>query len=242
MKSKRLGIHYAALGNHDRETGSLIPLHDDNPRSITPQVTRVLVALCVLVFLWQSGLDGQQYRDALFKFGLIPAVLFGHASLPSHLDAISPMATIITSMFMHGGWLHLLGNMLCLWTFGDNIEDEMGHRRFLFFYIVCGVAAALAQALPDQTSVIPMIGASGAISGIMGAYLRLYPTMRVRVLIPLGVVFFMRELPAYVVLGVWFLIQILGSATADGQGGIAFGAHIGGFAAGLLLVRYFMRR
>lgn len=220
----------------------MIPLHDDNPRSITPLVSRALVGLCVLVFLWQSGLDGLESREVPFKFGLIPAVLFGHASLPSHLDVVSPMATIITSMFMHGGWLHLLGNMLCLWTFGDNIEDEMGHRNFLLFYIACGVAAAFAQALPDQTSVIPMIGASGAISGVMGAYLRLYPTMKVRVLIPLGVIFFVRELPAYIVLGLWFLIQILGSATADGQGGIAFGAHIGGFVAGLLSVRYFMRR
>ncbi len=221
----------------------MIPLHDENPRSITPFVSRGLIGICVLVFLWQASLHGIEYREAVYRFGLIPAVFFGHASLPAGLDVISPFATVITSMFMHGGWWHLIGNMLYLWTFGDNIEDEMGHRRFLLFYVVCQVAAVLAQALPDPTSVIPMIGASGAISGLLGAYLRLYPKARVRVLIPLGFVFFVRPLPASVVLGVWFLMQILGSAAAtEGQGGIAFGAHIGGFVAGFLLVGYFIRR
>jgi membrane associated rhomboid family serine protease len=146
-------------------------------------------------------------------------------------------------MFLHGGWMHLIGNMLYLWIFGNNVEDAMGHVRFVIFYLLCGVAAVFAQALPDATSTIPMIGASGAISGVLGAYLLLYPRAHVLVAIPLG--FYMRTmyLPAMVVLGFWFVLQLINSALADpGQGGVAFGAHIGGFVAGMVLLPLFKHR
>jgi membrane associated rhomboid family serine protease len=140
--------------------------------------------------------------------------------------------TIFTSMFMHGGWMHLIGNMLYLWIFGDNVEDSMGHPRFIVFYLVCGTVAVFAQALPDTQSTIPMIGASGAISGVLGAYLLLYPHARVVVLIPLGIV-----------LALWFGLQLAQSAlTPKDVAGIAFGAHIGGFLAGMALVPLFKSR
>ena len=154
-----------------------------------------------------------------------------------------PTLTVFTSMFMHGGWMHLIGNMLYLWIFGNNIEDSMGHVRFVIFYLLCGVAAVFAQALPNTDSTIPMIGASGAISGVLGAYLLLFPRAHVLVLIPLGFYAHTTRLPAMVVLGFWFLLQLLNSALADpGQGGVAFGAHIGGFIAGMVLLPLFKHR
>ncbi|HEX2255809.1 MAG TPA: rhomboid family intramembrane serine protease, partial [Afifellaceae bacterium] len=152
-------------------------------------------------------------------------------------------ATIFTSMFMHGGWLHLGGNMLFLWIFGDNIEDSMGHGRFLAFYVLCGVAAALGQGLLSPTSTVPMVGASGAISGVLGGYLLLHPRATVRVLIILGFFITVAHVPAMLVLGVWFLGQPWSAAaTPPGEPGIAFAAHIGGFVAGLVLVPFFRRR
>ncbi len=143
-------------------------------------------------------------------------------------------------MFLHGGWLHLIGNMLYLWIFGDNVEDGMGHLRFIVFYLVCGTVAVFAQALPDTQSTIPMIGASGAISGVLGAYLLLYPHARVVVLIPLGFLSQVILLPAGIVLALWFGLQLLQSAiTPKDVAGIAFGAHIGGFIAGMVLVPLF---
>jgi membrane associated rhomboid family serine protease len=146
-------------------------------------------------------------------------------------------------MFLHGGWMHLIGNMLYLWIFGNNVEDAMGHARFLAFYVLCGAAAVFAQALPAPDSTIPMIGASGAISGVLGAYLLLYPHARVLVLIPLGAFSRLVYLPAMVVLGFWFALQLLSTLLADpNQPGVAFGAHAGGFVAGMLLIPLFKRR
>jgi membrane associated rhomboid family serine protease len=144
-------------------------------------------------------------------------------------------------MFLHGGFLHLAGNMLYLWVFGDNIEDRMGRARFLLFYVLCGIAAALAQALPDMGSTIPMIGASGAVSGVLGAYLLLYPRTPVLVAIPLLIVLYTFHMPALIVLGIWFAGQLLSSLAQAGEAGIAFRAHVGGFVAGLALVRLFVR-
>ena len=166
----------------------MIPLRDDNPSTIKPVVTIAFIVLCVLVFLWQVSLGPVRGEQIVYSLGVIPAVLLGRSELPSELVLVPPAMTTLTSMFMHGGWMHLIGNMLYLWIFGNNVEDSMGHVRFVVFYVLCGLAAVFAQALPDPGSTIPMVGASGAISGVLGAYLLLYPHARVLVAIPLGFV------------------------------------------------------
>lgn len=220
----------------------MIPLHDDNPTRITPYLTVTFIAISVLVFVWQLSL-GEQLQRVVFSLGVIPATLFGGKSLPPEIAIIPPWMTVFTSMFMHGGWMHLIGNMLYLWVFGNNIEDAMGHARFFVFYVLCGWAAVLAQALPDPNSEVPMIGASGAISGILGAYVLIYPHARVLVAIPLGIIIHTLRIPAVYVLGFWFLMQLINSALAgQQQGGVAFGAHIGGFIAGMVLIPFFKYR
>jgi membrane associated rhomboid family serine protease len=225
----------------------VIPLHDDNPTTTRPYVTVGIMIACVIVYVWQHLLlsDAEATR-AMLSYGVIPAVLSGRAELPPALDEIPAWATVLTSMFMHGGIWHLAGNMLYLWIFGNNIEDAMGHVKFLVFYLLCGLAAVFAQVLPNPGSEVPMVGASGAISGVLGAYMLLYPRARVLLGLPLGFVLVqLGRFPAIWVLAVWFLMQ-LGMATltprADGQGGIAFGAHIGGFIAGLALVAFLKHR
>jgi len=221
----------------------MIPLHDDNPTSSTPVITVAFIVVCVLVFLWQIGQGPGVQEQVIYGLGMIPAVLFGKSHLDPEVMRVAPVATLVTSMFMHGGWLHLLGNMLYLWIFGNNVEDAMGHGRFVLFYLLCGLAAAMAQALPDPASTIPMVGASGAISGVLGAYLLLYPRARVLVLIPLGVFTQLVRLPAIWVLGLWFGMQLLsGAASVGSRGGVAFGAHIGGFLAGMALIPVFRQR
>ncbi len=220
----------------------MIPLHDDNPTRITPYVTIGLITACVLVFLWQLSL-GAAVQRAVYSLGMIPATLFGSKALPDELVVVPAWMTLFTSMFMHGGWMHLIGNMLYLWIFGNNVEDAMGHARFIVFYLLCGLAAALMQALPNTDSVVPMIGASGAISGILGAYALMYPHARVLVAIPIGFIITTWRVPAYYVLGFWFLLQLISSAfSGDQQGGVAFAAHIGGFIAGMALIPLFKYR
>lgn len=220
----------------------MIPLRDDNPSELSPVVAITLIGLCVLMFLWQLSL-GERAEAAIYSLGLIPSVLFGIDQLSAELARVPPAVTIFTSMFMHGGWMHLLGNMLYLWIFGDNVEDAMGHGRFVAFYLLCGIAAALAQAVPEPQSQIPMVGASGAISGVLGAYLLLYPHARVLVVVPFGFILHSMRLPAGIVLAMWFGLQLLSNLmTPAGQGGVAFRAHIGGFVAGMLLVGIFKRR
>ncbi len=220
----------------------MIPLHDDNPTELKPVFTVALIIGCVLVFLWQMSL-GRAGQQAVLALGLIPAVLFGRAELPPALAIVPPEMTLLTSMFLHGGFMHLAGNMLYLWIFGNNVEDALGHGRFIVFYAICGLAAALAQALPDPGSTVPMIGASGAISGVLGAYLLLYPHARVLVAIPLGFFLHTVRLPAAWVLAFWFVFQVLNSLAASGEGGgVAWGAHVGGFVAGMVLVPFFRRR
>ncbi|GIX21858.1 MAG: hypothetical protein KatS3mg121_0641 [Gammaproteobacteria bacterium] len=172
----------------------------------------------------------------------MPAALFGTVPPPVP-PAVDPWLTVFTSMFMHGGFMHLAGNMLYLWIFGNNVEDALGHGRFIVFYLLCGVVAAFAQALPDPASPIPMVGASGAISGVLGAYLLLYPYARVLVAVPLGFYITTVYLPAGLVLSLWFLFQFISSLFAAGQqGGVAFRAHLGGFVAGMVLLPLFKRR
>ena len=221
----------------------MIPLRDDNPSTSKPLVNITFIVICVLVFLWQFSLGGENGQRIIYSLGVIPAVLIGGAQLPPELALVPPSATVFTSMFMHGGWMHLIGNMLYLYIFGDNVEDSMGHARYLAFYLLCGIAAALAQALPEPSSEIPMVGASGAISGVLGAYVLLHPHAKVLVAIPFGFILHTMRLPAGIVLALWFGLQLLSNTMAQsGSGGVAFRAHIGGFVAGLLLVGIFKRR
>ncbi len=219
----------------------MFPLHDDNPTDLKPVVTVILIAACVLMFLWQLGLDQRSEVEAIYGLGMIPAVLFDIGELPPELVLVPAEATLVTSMFLHGGWMHLIGNMLYLWIFGNNIEDAMGHGRFVLFYLLCGVAAALAQALVNPGSEIPMIGASGAVSGILGAYLLLYPRARVLVLVFLGFFATTWRLPALWVLGFWFVFQAFNAAIAPDGPGVAWLAHIGGFVAGMILIPFLRR-
>ena len=221
----------------------MLPLKDDNPTELAPVVSYSVLGLCVAVFLWQVSLAPRAAQEAVYALGMIPAVLFGQASLPPDVVMVPPAATLITSMFLHGGWLHLLGNMLYLWIFGDNVEDAMGHGRFVVFYLVCGLGAALAQAALDPGSQVPMVGASGAISGVLGAYLVLHPRAHVLVLIPLGFFSQLVRLPALIVLLFWFGLQLFEQVMSrpDGGGGVAFMAHIGGFVAGMALIPLFKR-
>jgi len=217
----------------------MIPLHDDNPTTLFPIVTIMLIVTCTLVFLWEVSL-GPAGQKAIFTYGAIPAVVVGGKYLPPEINAIPAWMTVFTSMFMHGGWMHLIGNMLYLWIFGNNVEDAMGYARFIVFYLVCGVLAFLAHAMGDASSQIPTVGASGAISGVLGAYLLLHPRARVLVAIPFGFFIHTTRLPAALVLGFWFILQLISSSmTSPGQGGVAFGAHIGGFIAGMALIPFF---
>jgi membrane associated rhomboid family serine protease len=218
----------------------VIPLKDENPTEITPYATVLLIALNAAVWIQLQGAGSEQALVAsVDAFGAVPCEIT--AACPATGLGWS---SIVTSMFMHGSWEHILGNMLFLWVFGNNIEDSMGHLRFVVFYLVCGVAAALAHILLAPTSAIPTVGASGAISGVMGGYILLYPRVRVRTWIP---PFFLIYLPAYVMLGWWFVGQLLMASVTIGpqageQGGVAFWAHVGGFVAGLVLIHPFAKR
>jgi membrane associated rhomboid family serine protease len=226
----------------------MIPIRDDTPRFSTPFVTYFIIALNTVVFLFELSVGGQGHRalnSLMYQFGVVPAhfervLTAGPASsLPGLL------LPVLTSMFLHASWLHIIGNMWVLWIFGDNIEDYLGHFTYLFFYLVSGFAAAIAHILLNAGSSVPSVGASGAIAGVMGAYFMLYP--RARVLVWFPPIFFF-HLPAWLVLGYWFLVQFLSGAatsiaeTSQTSGGIAFWAHVGGFVAGLVLIKVLPER
>ena len=221
----------------------MIPLHDDNPTQSTPVLTIVLIAICILVYFFQAALGPRGGEMIIYSLGVIPAVLLDKVELSRDLVLIPAELTVFTSMFLHGGFLHLAGNMLYLWIFGNNIEDALGKFRFLIFYFVCGIVAAFGQIMQDPASTIPMIGASGAISGVLGAYMLLYPHARILVLVPLGFYMQMMKIPAGWVLGFWFVLQLLSSVlTGSEGGGVAWFAHIGGFLAGMVLVPVLKRK
>ena len=210
----------------------MIPLRDVIPSRTTPYITVTIIVINALAWLYELTLPHEQLNDFLTVYGVVPAYL----SWP----------TVITSMFLHGSWSHVIGNMWYLWIFGDNVEDRVGHGRFIIFYLLCGTAAALGQVAMDPNSMLPTIGASGAIAGVMGAYFVLYPQSRVLTLIPfiwLQIV----ELPAVVLLGFWFLMQIFSAgtiamtATTHGSGGVAFAAHVAGFVMGLIGIFVFKK-
>ena len=212
----------------------MIPLKDDNPTSGRPLVTYFLIAACVLIFLIQFSSESYRSGQLFYSYGLIPSVLMGHNQLPMDLYAVPAYLTIFSSMFMHGGFMHLIGNMLYMWIFADNIEDNLGPLKFLVFYLLAGIGAAMTQVFMDTHSQIPMVGASGAIGGVLGAYLINHPNARVLVLIPFGFFSQLIKIRALYVLGFWFILQFISTG-----GGVAYAAHIGGFVSGMILILFF---
>jgi membrane associated rhomboid family serine protease len=209
----------------------MIPLRDVIPSRTTPYITVTIIVINAIAWLFELGLPRDVLPLFLQLFGVIPA------------EFRAP--TLITSMFLHGSWSHVLGNMWYLWIFGDNVEDRLGHGRFLVFYLLCGILAALGQLALDPSSTVPMIGASGAIAGVMGAYFVLYPRSRVLTLIPLIIIWDIIEMPAVFLLGFWFVLQLFSAGTiavTASTGGVAFAAHVAGFLAGVLGVFVFRQR
>jgi membrane associated rhomboid family serine protease len=212
----------------------MFPIRDTQPSYSKPIVTVLLIVINILIFLFEFSLDPYSQNALIFTYGLVP----------DHFRWMN----VFTSMFMHGGWMHVLGNMWYLWIFGDNVEDRMGHVRFLVFYLLCGIVASLGQIVMNPQSTLPQIGASGAIAGVMGAYFVLYPQSRVLTLVTLIIIWEVIELPAIVLLGFWFLMQLVSAgsvavtASTHGSGGVAFMAHVAGFVAGVIGVFAFRKR
>ena len=220
-----------------------LPLFDENSTSNRPVIVWLVMAVCIMVFFWQQSLDNVSARLALYQLGFVPTIVFQGDTLPTKLTLVPAWTTIFTSMFLHGGWLHLGGNMLYLWIFGDNVEDSMGRIKFIIFYFLCGITAALAQAAINPSSAIPMVGASGGIAGVLGAYLVLHPKAAVRCLMIIIVFFRFINLPAWLVLGGWIGPQFAAAPQAfqGTGGGVAYMAHIGGFMAGVALIPFFKK-
>jgi membrane associated rhomboid family serine protease len=228
----------------------MFPYRDENPTLATPLVTLLLIGVNVVFWVVVQGMGAEpNLSRSVCELGLIPGEFLGRLpegfTLPMSRSTSCVITgerswfTPLTSMFLHGGWFHLIGNMWFLWVFGNNVEDSMGHFRYLFFYLLCGIAAAASQTLVNPASAIPMVGASGAISGVMGAYVVLYPRVRVHMLVILGIFITRIVVPAYLMLGYWFLLQLVGGGLAPGEGGVAFWAHAGGFVAGAVLISVF---
>lgn len=233
----------------------MFPIRDDNPSILTPYTTICLILLNSIAWIALQGMGAEPaLSGSICRFGLVPGDLLGtlpagtrFAVGPGTSCVIAPgngVITLLTSMFMHGGWLHIIGNMWFLWIFGNNVEDSMGHGRFLVFYLLCGLAAAGLQILLTNNPAVPMVGASGAIGGVMGAYILLYPRVHVHLLIFLGFFVTTVAVPAVFMLGYWFLLQLFGgfASAASQGGGVAFWAHVGGFVAGALLVLLFRNK
>lgn len=220
----------------------MIPVGDEPRSRAFPWVNLGLIAINVLVFFYELSLDQRGLQQLFFDWGVISQRLVDWLKAPSGWEE---PATVFTSMFLHGGWLHLIGNMLYLWVFGDNVEDALGHVKYLLFYLVSGIGAVAMQVAVDMDARIPMVGASGAISGVLGAYMFLYPTATVSVLVPFFWFFGFVPMPAVVLIGFWFLLQLfsgvasLGAPAVGVEQGIAFWAHIGGFVTGFLIVLVF---
>jgi membrane associated rhomboid family serine protease len=219
----------------------LIPLKSDNPLATFPFINVLLIIVNVLVFLYELSLSPRAGNRLIFEFGLIPA-RFGVLIDPTrhaHATLGAAVIPVLTSMFLHAGWMHLLGNMLFLWVFGGSVEDRMGHFAYFVFYLVCGLGAGAVHTAFNWGSTVPTIGASGAISGVLGAYIILFPRSRILTLVPLLILFFFWRIPAMLMLGYWFVLQFVSGLSALGganQGGIAVWAHVGGFVLGALIV------
>jgi membrane associated rhomboid family serine protease len=219
----------------------MIPLRDANPSRTPPVVTYLLIGANAAVFVVELSL-GRGLNDFIFSYGVVPSRLVDDLRAV-HLAGTLPL---FSSMFLHGGWMHLVGNMLFLHVFGDNVEDQFGHAPFLAFYVLAGIAAALTQTVASASSTVPMVGASGAIAGVLGAYVLIFPMAKVTTLIPIIIFFQIVELPAFLFLGLWFAMQVLSGVLALGigsdAGGVAWWAHIGGFAVGATLAPVLRRR
>lgn len=222
----------------------MIPLRDSQPSRRFPLVTITLIAINVLVFIYEVGLNQAGLQQLFITYGLIPARM---GSLPVTLleGEYGVLLTLVTAIFLHGSWLHIGGNMLYLWVFGDNVEDRMGSARFVLFYLVTGIAANLAHFFANPVSTIPTVGASGAVAGVLGAYLLSFPRARVLALIPLGIFFTISEVPALLFLILWFFLQLVsGFLSLGGRavGPVAWWAHIGGFVVGAVLILVMRRK
>jgi membrane associated rhomboid family serine protease len=231
----------------------MFPLRDDNPTVHASVATFAIIGINVAVWIFVQGLGANpQLVESVCRFGVIPKELLGMVRPGTEvklgegifcvLSGRPNWLTVVTSMFMHGGWMHLIGNMWFLMVFGDNVEDAMGFVRFIAFYLICGIAAVAAQVIAGPSSLLPMVGASGAIGGVMGAYAVLYPMAPVHMLVFLGFFITRIVVPAFFMLGYWFVMQLLLGIWDPGAGGVAFWAHIGGFVAGVVLVRVFCSR
>jgi rhomboid family protein len=217
----------------------MIPLKDDNPTRTFPLITLLIIAANLSAFAYERTLSPPALERLIFSFGAVPRH-FGLTLPEVRLPPPAAWISLFTSMFLHAGYLHVGGNMLYLWIFGDNIEDAMGHLRFLVFYLICGATAGLVQVAAVPSSRVPLVGASGAIAGVLGAYILLYPAARIRTLVIFILFIRIVSVPAAFILGFWFLMQVL-SAPDSGGTGVAFFAHIGGFLTGMLLVFVFAR-
>ena len=216
----------------------MIPLKNLNPRVTFPVVTLGIIAANVAVFFHQLSLDPHAATQFIEVYGMVPARVQEALSGPK-VTLSQAFLPLFTSMFLHGGWLHIIGNMWFLWIFGDNVEDRLGHIPYLLFYLVCGLGAGIAQTAFAWGSKIPSVGASGAISGVLGAYIVFFPSSRILTLVPLFIFWFTAKLPAVIFIGIWFLLQFLsglGALAAQSSGGVAWWAHVGGFVLGMLLV------
>lgn len=219
----------------------MIPLKDDNPTETAPVITIGIIVLNCLIFIYQLSLTPEGLEEFLYRYGAVPVRLVApDLFLPLSTPALPFYLTVFSSMFLHGGLFHLLGNMLYLWIFGNNVEDYLGHIKFLGFYLLSGFFAAFIHTLSDLYAQIPMIGASGAIAGILGAYLVLFPRANVSTLFIFFIFFKIIKVPAVLILGLWFVVQLINAGTVGGN--VAWYAHVGGFLTGVILIRFFGRR
>ena len=215
----------------------MIPLKDENPTYTTPIVVYVLIAINIVVFLHEMSL-GSQLNDFFQLYAVVPQELSASFAGTPPNQPVPELVTLISSQFLHGGIMHIAGNMLFLWTFGNNIEDSLGHVKFLLFYLICGILAGLTHWFFDMQSLVPTVGASGAIAGVMGAYILKYPKAKIVTLLPLGIIFTTIRIPAMFFLGFWFVQQAISSVASLGvssEGGVAYWAHAGGFIFGAIL-------
>ena len=217
------------------------PISDVNATKNRPIITWIILICCIAIFIYQKNFDYHIEQKIILTFGMIPSVLFEIKQLPDELVIIPSYMTLISSMFLHGGWMHLIGNMTYLYIFGDNIEDELGKFKFIIFYISCGIFGGFCQALIDVNSEIPMIGASGAISGILGAYLILFPKKDIKVFFWFFIFIKVFRIPAMYVIGCWIFIQFF-SLNSSEDSNVAYLAHIGGFIAGIILIIIFRKK